>query len=202
MSPVSGRVEVLRGSGAAAGCRRARLAPPKGQARLHGVRAHVRGARVADQPLADAWSSGCRSGRPPRTRGAVGAHGERARLVAEEGDHASAASRRAPLPRLVASKTHTSARPVPGDVVVAVRVAGVFWPRWAVVMNARLPPGRRRRCRSARRRRAACASRAASPAHVDDADAVGEMVDDPDLGVRARGDRHRLHADLHRCRCG
>src|SRR5262249_39654152 len=37
---------------------------------------------------------------------------------------------------------------------------------------------------------------------VDDADAVREMVHDPDLAVRARRDRHRLEADGDRRRAG
>jgi hypothetical protein len=34
-------------------------------------------------------------------------------------------------------------------------------------------------------------------ADVDDADAVGEMIDDPHLRVGARGDRHRLESHRH-----
>ena len=33
--------------------------------------------------------------------------------------------------------------------------------------------------------------------HVDDADRVGEVIDDPHLGGAPRGDRDRLHADRH-----
>ena len=77
----------------------------------------------------------------------------------------------------------------------------MFWPRCAVVMNARLRPGpantmsrgssptssvRDRRCGLAR------------SGHVDDADAVGEVVDDPDLVVAPRRDGDRLEADRDR----
>ena len=41
-------------------------------------------------------------------------------------------------PRLVASNTHTSARPMPS--VVSCGSPGRFCPRCAAVMNARLPP--------------------------------------------------------------
>src|SRR5581483_8385062 len=42
-----------------------------------------------------------------------------------------------PAPRLVASNTQTSARPIPG-VVRSLSGTGLFWPRCAVVMNARV----------------------------------------------------------------
>ena len=43
------------------------------------------------------------------------------------------------MPRWSASKTQTSARLTPG--VVSWGSYGTFWPRWAVVMKARLFPG-------------------------------------------------------------
>ena len=88
---------------------------------------------------------------------------------------------------------------MPGVVSSGGTEAGRFWPRRAVVMKARVPPGPgeddvarlvadQQRAHDARRRRA----------DVDDADAVGEMVDHPHLGVGARRDRHRLEPDRHR----
>ena len=78
------------------------------------------------------------------------------RRAAERGAEAAAAS-----------KTQTSARPTPAVSELRVTRAASrrrstesvrCCPRCAVVMNARLPPGRRTRCRAARRRRAGCAS--------------------------------------------
>ena len=58
---------------------------------------------------------------------------------------------------------------------------------------------RRTRCRAARRRREASArTRGGLEPDVDDAHAVGQVVDDPDLRVGPRGHRDRLHAHRHR----
>ena len=125
---------------------------------------------------------------------AVRRHRERARSVAEErelGERRAAGAE----PRLVASNTQTSARPTPG-VVRSCAIAGVLAAvrgrdECAVAARAgehdvaRLVADEQRARDVARARRSS----------VDDADAVGEVVDDPDLAFVARRDRDRLEAD-------
>jgi hypothetical protein len=105
-------------------------------------------------------------------------------------------------PRLVASNTQTSARSMPAVVrrgsaglpppkTPAIELSVRCWPRWAVVMKARLvahEQGTRHDRRGTR--------------EIDDADAVREVVHHPDFVVAARRDCDGLHADRHGRRKG
>ena len=115
-------------------------------------------------------SSGCPDLKIGRVdRAAVGADRERARRVAEQGDDPERdAAERAAERAGVEDPDVGAADAGGGELRIArarARRRGTMsvrcWPRCAVVMKARLPPGRRRRCRAARRRPAACARRAA-----------------------------------------
>ena len=133
----------------------------------HGAAA---GAAVADRAFGDAWSSGCRSGRPPRrpcvpsgvAASARGVSPKSSRIVSGVPPRRGAEVRRVEDPDQRARRALRWSAP-------AAPTPGRFWPRRAVVMKARVktPPrrsARRRRCRAARRRPAACARRAAASA--------------------------------------
>ena len=118
-------------------------------------------------------------------RAAVGADGQRARRVAEERRRSVSG-----VPPSVVAEVGGVEHPDVGAAdarrgELRRRRGRTFWPRCAVVMKARVPP-----------RPAKTMSRGSSPtssvrttrggvrADVDDADAVGEMVDHPHLAVR------------------
>jgi hypothetical protein len=66
----------------------------------------------------------------------------------------------------------------------------MFWPRWAVVTKPRW--------RCADQQGADDAAGVGVAVELDHADAVGQVVDDPDLALGARGDGDRLEADRDR----
>ena len=186
----------------------------------------VAGRRVEPHDEAGARGAGRRAGRR-RRQSAVRAHhllGDRRGAVAgveHRRVHDRAVGTRRQRPRLVAEELHDRERCIPGSVGVedphvgtADAGRGELRPAGRVGGEAVLSAPRRgdegagmaaaREDDVARLVADPQRARDAGARHVrrvdlDDADAVGEVIHHPDLGlpgeVRARGDRHRLEAD-------
>ena len=178
----------------AAGARRA----ADGAWTLHGVAGDVAGAGVAHLRFVDAGRliAGPEDRRVHRA--AVGTDGQGARLVAEQRHDGErrAAERRAEIGRV--EHPHIGAADA-FEIEVAARHRCVL----AAVGRGNERAVAARAGEDDVLRLVADEQRADdvrdAAADVDDADAVGEVVDDPHLAAAAHRHRHRLHAHLDRC---